>query len=262
MFGPNWPNNGEIDIIEGVNRQVDNGMSLHTSANCQIPNLASAQLGTLNTGQCDSSFNYNSGCGITAQAGQHTYGSDFNSHGGGVYATEWTSDHIKIWFFPRYAIPHDILRGKPNPNSWSKPQAFFQGSSSCNIDTHFANHNLVFDTTFCGDWAGGVWSSDGVCSEGGTLTCQQFVAGRPEIFRDAFWLVNSVKVYQQKNYPPTDASSPYSNVTTSALNDNISLTSPPPSSTSLKAPGSDAPRSSSWQTSWTTGSSSPTKRAA
>jgi hypothetical protein len=27
----------------------------------------------------------------------------------------------------------------------------FNGGSSCNIDSFFANENIVFDTTFCGD---------------------------------------------------------------------------------------------------------------
>ncbi|KAM3075399.1 hypothetical protein ACMFMG_007162 [Clarireedia jacksonii] len=262
MFGTNWPNNGEIDIIEGVNRQKDNEMTLHTSANCQMPNLASAQLGALKSGQCDVSFNYNAGCGITARQGQNTYGDDFNSHGGGVYATEWTSDHIKIWFFPRYAIPHDIYRGKPNPDSWSRPQAFFQGSSSCDIDTHFAKQNLVFDTTFCGDWAGNAWSGDAVCSRGGNLTCQQFVAARPEAFMDTFWLVNSVKVYQQEDCPPDAASSPYLNVTASALKHTISLTSRASSPASLEVPGSDTRKSRSlWETLRAIGRRSSTKGA-
>lgn len=30
MFGPNWPNNGEVDIIEGVSRNTKNLMSAHT----------------------------------------------------------------------------------------------------------------------------------------------------------------------------------------------------------------------------------------
>ncbi|KAM0317715.1 hypothetical protein ACHAO8_002268 [Botrytis cinerea] len=182
LLGPDWPNNGyfcfqdetfseasnlklrEIDIIEGVNQQIDNIMTLHTSANCTMPNEDTAQL---------------------AQAGASTYGESFNSNGGGIYATEWTSDHIKIWFFPRNAIPFDIKRGTPEPRFWPKPQAIFQGSSFCNIDNHFANQSLVFDTTFCGDFAGGVWANDGgICSQGGDLTCEQFVAENPDAFKD------------------------------------------------------------------------------
>ncbi|KAG4033825.1 hypothetical protein MFRU_004g03280 [Monilinia fructicola] len=197
LLGPDWPNNGEIDIVEGVNQQIDNLMSLHTSANCTMPNQGNAQLGNINSEQCDGTLNNNAGCGSTAQAGNSTYGKSFNSNGGGVYATEWTSDHIKIWFFPRGFIPFDIKRDNPDPNSWPKPQAIFQGSSSCNIDTHFANQKLVFDTTFCGDWAGGVWGNDGgACSQGGAFSCEQFVAGSPGAFKDAYWLINSVKVYQ------------------------------------------------------------------
>ncbi|ESZ98438.1 glycoside hydrolase family 16 protein [Sclerotinia borealis F-4128] len=202
LLGPNWPNNGEIDIIEGVNQQSDNLMSLHTSANCTMPNEGTAQLGTMNSNQCDGTLDNYAGCSSTAQTGKSTYGKSFNSNGGGVYATEWTPDHINNWFFPRNAIPLNIHRGAPEPRFWPKPQAIFQGSSSCNIDTHFANQSLVFDTTFCGDFAGGVWENDGgICSQGGTLSCEQFVAGNPGAFKDAYWLINSVKVYQLGERP-------------------------------------------------------------
>lgn len=30
MYGPDWPNNGEIDIIEGANRATRNLISAHT----------------------------------------------------------------------------------------------------------------------------------------------------------------------------------------------------------------------------------------
>lgn len=168
-----------------------------------MPYEGVAQLGTMNSNQCDGTvrsplvpcnpyyshpfqLNNYAGCGVTAQAGKSTYGESFNSQGGGIYATEWTSDHIKVWFFPRNATPWDIHRGTPEPSSWPKPQAIFKGSLSCNIDTHFANQSLIFDTTFCGDFAGGVWGNEGgVCSQGGTLSCEEFVAENPGVFKDA-----------------------------------------------------------------------------
>jgi hypothetical protein len=58
------------------------------------------------------------------------------------------------------------------------------------------NHNIVFDTTFCGDWAGSVWSSNPTCSQK-AASCQDYVAGNPGDFADAYWLINSVKVYSQ-----------------------------------------------------------------
>jgi len=30
MYGPDWPNNGEVDIIEGANTALTNIMSAHT----------------------------------------------------------------------------------------------------------------------------------------------------------------------------------------------------------------------------------------
>lgn len=46
----------------------------------------------------------NVGCGIK----DFTYGEGFNQGGGGVYAMEWTSDGISVWFFPRRHIPRDL----------------------------------------------------------------------------------------------------------------------------------------------------------
>lgn len=37
MYGPNWPNSGEIDIIEGANTAYTNLMSAHTGPNCNLP---------------------------------------------------------------------------------------------------------------------------------------------------------------------------------------------------------------------------------
>lgn len=64
-----------------------------------------------------------------------------------------------MWFFPRNAIPADALSGNPEPLKWGTPVANFQGG--CDIDSHFKNHKIIFDVTFCGDWAGNVWSGSG-----------------------------------------------------------------------------------------------------
>ncbi|TVY42669.1 putative endo-1,3(4)-beta-glucanase [Lachnellula occidentalis] len=178
-FGPDWPNSGEIDVLEGVNSNHDNQMTLHTSSNCTI--AGTGQTGTLLTENCDANVNYNAGCSSTSSTSS-SYGAPFNANLGGVYATEWTAQYIKIWFFPRSSIPLDISLGLPDPESWGTPQANFQGS--CDIDRHFKDHNLVFDTTFCGDWAGNVWRQDEGCG-GKAETCVDYVAGNPGAFVDA-----------------------------------------------------------------------------
>lgn len=100
----------------------------------------------------------NAGCGIESSSAS-SFGTPFNGGGGGVYAMEWTTSSIKIWFFPRNSIPADLAAGNaPDPSKWSTPQASFQGG--CDIGRHFVNHQIVIDTTFCGDWAGAVWPAD------------------------------------------------------------------------------------------------------
>ncbi|KAH6673421.1 glycoside hydrolase family 16 protein [Halenospora varia] len=210
-LGPNWPTGGEIDILEGVNKNQVNLMSLHTSASCSIN--GAGQLGTINTANCDGSTNSNTGCGSAAST-TNTYGDGFNAVGGGVYAMEWTSDFIRVWFFPRTSIPYDISSGTPNPTTWGTPQANFQGN--CNIDTHFANHSIIFDTTFCGDWAGTVWSTEATCNSLAP-TCDSYVAANPGAFVDAYWSINYVKVFTTSIPTSSISTSSSSSTRTSTL---------------------------------------------
>jgi len=62
---------------------------------------------------------------------------------------EWTSEAIKVWFFPRGSIPSDIKNGNPDPSGWPLPFSVFDGPN-CDIDDNFQQHSIVFDTTFCG----------------------------------------------------------------------------------------------------------------
>ena len=87
---------------------------------------------------------------------------NFNRASGGVYAMEWTSTAIRIWFFTRDEVPASISAADgngPDPSTFGDPVANFQGS--CDIDAHFFNHSMVFDTTFCGSYAGNTWQGDG-----------------------------------------------------------------------------------------------------
>ncbi|KAH6660034.1 glycoside hydrolase family 16 protein [Truncatella angustata] len=184
MFGEEggWPNSGEIDIIEGVNSVTSTTMTLHTSAGCSF-----------SQGDCNAG-NGNTGCPQPTNNTQ-TFGSGFNAIGGGVYAVEWTSEAISIWFFPRAAIPSDVTSGSPDPTNWGMAASTFSGSG-CNIDDHFQEHTIVFNVDFCGDWAGKVWSTDKTCSALAS-TCQEYVAANAGDFQEAYWLINSVKVYSQ-----------------------------------------------------------------
>lgn len=193
MLGSNWPNNGEIDIIEGVNTQATNQVALHTSSGCSIQD--SGFTGTVETKNCDVNAqgqSNNAGCSITDKS-KESFGNGLNQAGGGVYVTEWTGSAISVWFFPSKSIPKDITSGNPTPSTWGQPSAKFAGS--CNIDKHFKDLQIVFDITFCGDWAGeqSLWSKS--CP--GKGTCNAWVQNNPTAFKDSYWLLNSLKVYQQ-----------------------------------------------------------------
>lgn len=141
MLGSNWPSNGEIDIIEGVNDQTTNQMTLHTADGCAIEPLGFT--GNMQTPNCFVEAEGqapNSGCAISSNH-DSSYGDGFNKAGGGVYATEWTGQAINVWFFPNSSVPWDIRRGRPNPSRWGTPSARF--AEPCNIDSHFNELQIV-----------------------------------------------------------------------------------------------------------------------
>jgi hypothetical protein len=206
--GPNWPNGGEIDIIEGVNDYTNNQATVHTSAGC---NLASSSAGSLSISgsviggtDCSALDTGNQGCGIRASTA-NSYGPGFNSNGGGVYAMKWDTTGIAVYFFPRESIPADITAGIPLPDSWGQAQARWP-AAACDPFKFFNNHHAIFDTTLCGDWAAGVWNAAGIpgqeqsCAQRtGVSTCEAFIRTKGASMLEAYWEVTSVKIYQLKN---------------------------------------------------------------
>lgn len=68
MTGPNWPINGEIDIIEDVNSATVNGMTLHTDAGCSVSMLQSGPaLRSLSTPSPEMPFQQTSPAAIPIQ---------------------------------------------------------------------------------------------------------------------------------------------------------------------------------------------------
>lgn len=178
-----------------MNTQGRNSFAAHTGPGCSITN--SGFSGSLKTGNCDVNApgqGTNVGCAIEADTTQ-SYGTGFNQNGGGVYATQWTDEAISIWFFPRQSVPADVTSGAPDPFGWGLPQARF--SSPCNIGSAFNDQRIVINTALCGDWAAQVWSQDSICSASAS-TCQDYVRDNPSAFANAYWSINSLKVYQQQ----------------------------------------------------------------
>ncbi|KAH9879897.1 hypothetical protein J1614_001921 [Plenodomus biglobosus] len=253
-----WPYGGEIDILEGVNDQTTNSVTLHTSSGCIVDNSSTTLApgygstpgsnsvplsftGTMATSNCDVAApnqDKNAGCSIRALPSlpptsdnhndNHTaspvplpsYGSHFNAAGGGIYAMEWTSISISIWFIPRnsslyaanfgFAAP---LHAKnttsnatsnaprappppPNPSTWGPPLARFAGPN-CPFTDRFKDLKVIFDTTFCGQWAGREWERGGCAAKTGVETCEAYVRDFPEVFEKAYWEVAGLRWYER-----------------------------------------------------------------
>lgn len=206
--GPNWPTNGEIDIIEGINNYTNNQATIHTAPGCTIASSNSSALditGTVVGGtDCAAADSGNQGCGVRSP-NNNSFGAAFNANGGGVYAMQWDNSGIVVYFFPRESVPSDIAAGSPNPIGWGTPMARWP-AASCNPSQFFKQHSVIFDTTLCGDWAGSAWTLSGIpgqeesCAQlTGFSTCQAFVQASGASFAEAYWEVSSVKIYQQSS---------------------------------------------------------------
>ena len=206
MVGPDWPTGGEIDILENVNEETNNGMTLHTAPNCKIGPDTSIFAGEITTPDCDvnaKNQSKNAGCSIEHPS-TDSFGVGLNAIGGGVYATQWTAEAISIWYFPRGSIPDDVLGDAPSPDGWGIPAAKFTGG--CDIENMFKEQQIIFNTAFCGDWAGAVWES-GSCAKKAP-TCDEYVQNNPEAFKDAYWTINALKVYQDNGNDTPAPSAP------------------------------------------------------
>ncbi|KAH6884743.1 glycoside hydrolase family 16 protein [Coprinopsis sp. MPI-PUGE-AT-0042] len=182
-----WPSGGELDILEGANNQAPNLVSVHTSANCTMPQVRN------HTGTPVSLNCYNGGCNVRLPT-QNSYGAPFNAIGGGWYAMERQADFIKVWFWPRTSttVPATVktpTNGEVFTEHWGTPSALFN-SESCDLAAKFAENNIIINLNFCGDWAGSSYPYSG-CPE----TCKAFVEKNTAYFSNAYFDIESIKVY-------------------------------------------------------------------
>ncbi|KAF2207921.1 glycoside hydrolase family 16 protein [Cercospora zeae-maydis SCOH1-5] len=186
-----WPAYGELDIIEYTNDASHALFAMHTAPNCTV--AASGQTGTLLTNDCGEDQGYK-GCTI--------------------------SPNMPNTFFPRNAvIPPAVLALNPNPEEFGIPVANFEGS--CSIDEHFSNMQLIFNIDFCGTWAGPTFNSNTSCPvldpANQWKSCNIYVGSRPQAFKEAYFAVKSILIYQSAPAPGQSSS--------------VSPPPPPPSST-------------------------------
>ncbi|EPQ60799.1 hypothetical protein GLOTRDRAFT_68755 [Gloeophyllum trabeum ATCC 11539] len=191
LGGGQWPYTGEIDILEGVHDNQHNQVTWHTGPNCTLTptNFTGTIVDNLDC-DCSNNRNSNAGCGVTEWS-RASYGPTFDAQGGGVFAMKWDDQGIAVWSFYRAAVPADVINGTPNPSSWGEPVAALD-PSGCDPLTNFVNHSIIFDITFCGDWAGNSYATSGCPG-----TCAERLMD-PSNFVNASWIINTLKVYKKQ----------------------------------------------------------------
>jgi len=125
----------------------------------------------------------------------------------GIFALEWSllgdsgAGYIRSFFLPREFVESNSDQfssssASLDPTSWGPPQSVFLLDPNDCKPTNFKDLSIVINLTFCGDWAAESynWSK---CKERTKVdTCEEFVKNNPEAFKEAYWLINSLRVYQ------------------------------------------------------------------
>lgn len=157
-----WPNGGELDMLEYVNMDVSKA-SFHTGGSCTLDSSAVNQYGSMpdrNRMDYDCVTNYPDRLGCAPNKWMKSAQSW--AHSPGVLATQWTDKFIKLFYIPEHEIPQDIKDEAPHPEDWNRWLfSYFPLSDSCYV----AAQKLMMQINFCGDWAGKVWSADGSCNQ-------------------------------------------------------------------------------------------------
>jgi hypothetical protein len=133
---------GEFDIVEYANGDSNGAMTLHSPGQTCTFNQSQALQSSRRQGDASDCGADPGGCSTFGAEG--SVGTPFNEQGGGVYAMDWTKQHINIFYFPRKEIPQDIADGNPDPKSWGKPVASFdEGDGDCDLDAVFYPQTIV-----------------------------------------------------------------------------------------------------------------------
>ena len=208
-----------------------NYMTIHTGSSCTLTAAGKGLLQPFST-DCNANDNANEGCSFHDND-SNSYGTGFNNNGGGIFAMEWTEDGVSIWRWWHGNQPSDVLTDSPNPSGWGAPSANWASSSSeCNWAQSLSQHNLIFDTTFCGSWGGQVYP-------GGDGACNDYVSNNAGDFKEAYWGLSSLKGFQQG--PSSNANSGASPAPSPAASPIASPVASPAASSPAAAPPSPSP---------------------
>ncbi|TFL00746.1 glycoside hydrolase family 16 protein [Pterulicium gracile] len=200
--GPNWPDDGEIDIIEGINLQANNQMALHTTPGC-MHTTPPNQMGV--SGELDCSTP--AGC-VVGERFPNSYGPGFGENGGGVWATQFDVSGIFIWYWSRKDVPKSIQQATSKSSldvsDFGPPSASYI-ADACNITEFFSPQNIVIDITLCGIWASlQNFYAPQCASAGETGLCyNDNVVGDGSNYDNAYFEISYLRAYTTGGVAPT-----------------------------------------------------------
>ncbi|KAI0674444.1 concanavalin A-like lectin/glucanase domain-containing protein [Trametes maxima] len=237
--GPNWPYDGEIDIVEGINLMSANQMAVHTTQGC-VTSGDIIQSGTIGDRDCSQG----SGCTVH-ETKPNSFGKSFGDNGGGVWATQYDVQGIFIWYWPRADVPAELTSNASSIDisKWGTPSAAFPVTPQCNVTQFFTPQQIVIDIALCGDWAG----IQGIYNQACPGKCDVTGPGSPA-YDNAWFEINYVRAYTTGGPVPTSSTST-STSTATVL-------------TTVTGTGSTAPTQSGGSEQQRTGAASPSRAAA
>jgi hypothetical protein len=161
----------------------------------------------------------NNGCRVESNGtSAATWGSSFNSAGGGLFATERSlgsaGNGIRVWYWPQSQIPADLRAGSNSvdPSGWGTPSVDFPVADGCHSD--FSAMSFVFDITLCGDWAANTYNASGCAAQ--FPACSFQVGYNGSSYRNAYWQVADLRVFGSGGGNTNAAISPNTNTASSS----------------------------------------------
>ncbi|KAL1407922.1 hypothetical protein Q8F55_004717 [Vanrija albida] len=198
-----WPQGGEIDFIEGTNsiRDDRNRYTIHTGFEADYSCTMTWANKDQFTGQPHGpNCQGYAGCSILSKENS-AFGAGLNRVGGGWHVFRWDDKGMSFWWFPRNAanIPWVLTSGASgiDDSDLGMPDAIFPDDENCDMASRFTPQNIIFDTTLCGSWINN-WNGNCAAEWGNSSWgCPNMVRNNPSEFKQAYWLINSLKVYSQ-----------------------------------------------------------------
>lgn len=201
-----WPEGGEIDILEGVNQAANNQMALHTNKQCTVTKetVGATMSGQVIFENCGDALDGNRGC-IVRDDRPQSFGTGFNDGQGGMWVTELAEEGISIWFFPRSEIPAALTSDSNSTtidtSTLGKPTARYS-SATCDIKSVFAPQKIVINITLCGVFARPTFND--TCPATRDNACYlDWVIGPPANYTNAFFEIVSHRVFTDSTSTPT-----------------------------------------------------------